>query len=140
MSDPYELAEAGNSAISPFDAAFAKAMTADPDVIIIGEASEEAKEHLELMSFGPTIKYQTVHAFASAHLRTYVDLLALRDTHPAESEVGLSIVRHNPQNQLPARVRNLLKRPLRQTVYSLEEPVEYDISQHRFKTLTNNLG
>lgn len=140
MSDPYDLAETKSSAINPFDEAFQHALNADPDVLIVGEASEKAKAELEGITFAPDTVYRTVHAYSSEYIRTYLDLLALRNTHPAESEVGLSIVRLSPKNQLPARVRNLLKRPLRPTVYSLEAPIEYDISQFPHKTLKNRLG
>lgn len=135
MTDQDDSRAAEGAVINPFDEAFRYALRADPDVLIVGEASGEAKAILmDCIASGPPV-YIDAHGAAPRHVRAIMDLYWLAGKYPAEAEVGIRMLRRDKNATLPARIRRLLKTTVRSKVYSLEEPPEYDLSQYPVKTI-----
>lgn len=120
-----------------FNRSMEAALTRDPDVLIVGEASERSKETLKsAMTLGHVVRQN--FTFSHDHMKRVMDLARLRRTYPAESEVGLDIIRRDKNATLPARVRKLLAKQDRLVVYTMEDPVEYHYSMHPAKKLFLN--
>lgn len=133
------MSDSKTLALNPFDVKMTEALKRDPDILVIGEASEETRQAIE----GVTVvmgSYDVIHAGPSPLARKKLRLQLLAFSHPAESEVALRMLDRDSKVVFPANVRRLMRnRSLPKITW--EEPMEYDLS--RFSTegfLTQHLA